>query len=139
MGKKKPKKAAVLTDFLTAASDDAGGGANATPTIDSPLTNSFVPPGVALTVSVSTNRGDLSYKVVFTDQNPPPGAETADVGPSNGSFNVVIPGNKLVANRLYQIRVFVAPASGNTPPHLDHTITVHTQQPDDQPVIIMDG
>jgi hypothetical protein len=140
MGKKKPKKTAKLTDFLVttdAPVPDGEAAANATPTIDSPLTNSFVPPGVDLTVSVSTNRGDLRYKVVFSDLSPPPAPVTTDVpAPGSGGFTLVVPGANIVAGRMYQVRVHVDPADGATPPHLDHTITLHTLEMG-QTVIVM--
>ncbi|MBP3954981.1 hypothetical protein J8F10_06760 [Gemmata sp. G18] len=102
----------------------------ATPRITAPLANAFVLSGADLTVTVTTNRSDLRYKVVFTPIPAPPGPTTTSI-PANGGggFTLVIPGASLQPNCVYEIHVFVDPADGGTPPHLDHAINVHTNPP----------
>ena len=88
---------------------------------------------------MTTNRGDLRYKVVLTDTNPPPGPVTVDVPvPGGANFTAVFDGANLQANRTYTIHVFVDPADGATPPHLDHTINIETNAPADF-VMVMSG
>ncbi|AMV26494.1 hypothetical protein VT84_18995 [Gemmata sp. SH-PL17] len=136
MGKKKLTKPTKQNKQLTPllAAGQSPGGVAAAPHIINPFANSFVPPGVDLTVNITTNRGDLRYKVTFTDLTPPPPAPPAPLTtniPANGGagFTLVIPGANLQTNRVYEIFVFVDPADGASPPHLDHTINVHTTPP----------
>jgi hypothetical protein len=105
--------------------------APAAPTIQSPGANTYAAPGVNLSVEVWTNRPDLSYIVTLADITsgstlPPPPVNLVIPAPCSIPFFAVFNGSNLVANRLYTLRVFVNPASGLTPPHMDHTINVHT-------------
>jgi hypothetical protein len=58
---------------------------------------------------------------------PLPGPLQFNVTPTGTDFFVIIPGSDLVSGHTYQIRVFVDPASGSTPPNQDQSIDVEAE------------
>jgi hypothetical protein len=109
----------------------------AIPLILQPQAGDFVTPGTILRVLMSTNRPDLRYVIQVIDITDPmnPGAPQQMNLPapldhfSTRLFAADLPGAWFLQDHKYQIRVFVDPADGNTPPHLDATIDVTCVQP----------
>ncbi len=131
--KPRTTKKAVAPAIASVHPQDGGGGQPANPRITEPLAGSTVTAGANLQVNANTNRPDLNYIIQLTDVTPPPAPPPVPampfqlpVTPTGTDFGGTIPGANLAPGRVYQIRVFVAPASGGTPPNLDQTITVNT-------------
>src|SRR5205823_9456142 len=119
----------VAPDYNGVTITDANGDP-ATPRIQQPQANSPIASGQNLFVLVWTNRGDLGYIVVVTDITPPPPPPAPPppvmapvpltIPPPGGSyFAAEFLGSNFVANHVYRIRVYVDPAFGATPPHMD--------------------
>lgn len=109
-------------------------GAPADPEIISPLANAMVPAGLNLFVDLTTDRGDLGYILEVLDTTPlpagvlpPPAVQFIVPAPGANNFSVNVPGAMLVGGHTYRLRVFVNPANGLTPPHLDFVINITAQ------------
>ena len=110
----------------------------AAPAIQSPH-NGFVPPATDVTVVVVTNRSDLRYKMRLSDTTAAPAVvlRTIDI-PAPApfvNFSGVFPGSLFVADRDYEIRVFVNPLDGQTPPHADDKVFLNTRSENAWPVL----
>jgi len=110
--------------------DAEPGVAPAAPFILTPTANTYVMPGTDLFVQMETNRTDLSYIVELSDITSGLPPVRLNVTPNGSLFAVTFLATHFAAGHLYALRVYVDPASGATPPHMDHTINTHTQEPD---------
>jgi hypothetical protein len=143
---KKPKKPSPKGrngKFLVPQADLANtimvgiGQAVAAPQFVQPTSGFFATPGADLRVLVSTLRPDLRYIITVTDVTDPqnPGAPQqinipAPIGSGSSMlFAADVPGAWLVLGHKYQIRVFVDPADGLTPPHHDAAVDITCIQP----------
>jgi hypothetical protein len=102
----------------------------ARPVIMTPSANAEVPAATDLHVVVNVNIASEDYVLELTDVTgsppyPPPYTQT---GTPNASSQVIadIPGAQLQPNRTYELRVYIDPAFGPTPPNLDHVINITT-------------
>jgi hypothetical protein len=123
------------------------GQAVAAPQFMQPPSGFFATPGADLRVVVSTLRPDLRYIITVTEITDPqnPGApEQIDIPApiTNGSpmlFAAGIPGAWLVLGCRYQIRVFVNPLDGQTPPHHDAAVDITCVQLPGLLVVVPNG
>ena len=103
-------------------------GVPATPVITAPG-GGPVPPNMPLSVTVSTNRPDLTHLIELRDTTAGlPGVLvlTIPVNPPGNNVMIAIPGAHFPAGRTFTIRVVIDPAVGTTPPHSDHTVSAST-------------
>ena len=122
----------ALTPTMALAGPMMPGQAVAAPQFVQPPSGFFATPGADLRVIVSTLRPDLRYIIALTDVTDAlnPGAPQAINIPAplaSGSamlFAADIPGASLVLGCKYQIRVFVDPLDGASPPHNDAAVDI---------------
>src|SRR5262249_38920455 len=103
----------------------------ARPAITTPTANSEVPADEDLGVAVSINVGDVRYRFELTDiTDEVPGEPVVwDEDPlTAGLLTTPIGGEPHQAGRVSRRRLFVPPDDGDTPPNLDHVITVTTPE-----------